>query len=447
MESSSNSMSGDTTSPTNTSLNSTHPNTSQTSMNPNTTQISQPPETGQYHKEKPSFLSILNNNPTSSNLSNNICVQNDINMDLLTTDETENHFLEEEEDIFIPITSEDKERLYRNWETTLIVKVFGRRVRYQFLQRKLQAIWKPNETIFLIDLGYDYYLIKFNKQENYNKAFHEGPWFIGNQFFTIRKWEPRFVASEASLTYSAIWARLPELPTEFYDYEILQKIGNKLGELIRIDACTSSALRGKYVRLCILVPIEKPLKTHIILGKHNQKITYEGFNVLCTNCGRLGHNLISCPNKRIETQNNNTMPSNTKKTPQDVESISTKIENWTIVSHHRRKTKLDMGKHSTLNPKPPMHPTVEKHSPHVLNNPQMEMDSHKVLGRLPTGQKTPSTSILSQHNSKTLLPQKSLANHWSATTSTTLTMIPSTSDKDLPFYMNKPLDKDPSPTK
>lgn len=85
----------------------------------------------------------------------------------------------------------------------------------------MHAIWKPTETLSLIDLGSYYYLIKLTKEENYRKALHEGPWFIGNQFLTVRKWEPRFVASKAALTYSAILARLPELPTEFYYYDIL----------------------------------------------------------------------------------------------------------------------------------------------------------------------------------------------------------------------------------
>lgn len=63
---------------------------------------------------------------------------------------------------------------------SLNVQFFGRRVGYRFLQKKLHAIWRPTEYMSLIDLGYDYYLVNFSKEENYNKALHEGPWFIGN---------------------------------------------------------------------------------------------------------------------------------------------------------------------------------------------------------------------------------------------------------------------------
>lgn len=91
-----------------------------------------------------------------------------------TSDETENH---NESKNFIPHT--DKEMIYNNWTNAVIIKIFGRKVSYSFLQNKIMAIWKPTESITLIDLGYNYYLIKFLNPENYDKALHGGPWFIG----------------------------------------------------------------------------------------------------------------------------------------------------------------------------------------------------------------------------------------------------------------------------
>lgn len=98
----------------------------------------------------------------------------------------------------------------------------------------------------------------------------------------------------AQLTYSANWICLPELPTEFYDLDILQKLGNKEGKLLKIDACTSITTRGRYDRICVEVPLDKILKTHIYIGTHKQIILYEGLNLLCINCGRLGHNNKNC---------------------------------------------------------------------------------------------------------------------------------------------------------
>lgn len=53
------------------------------------------------------------------------------------------------------------------------------------------------------------------------RALHDGPWFILNHFLSVRRWEPKFLASTAQLNYSAIWLRLSELPTKFYDLKLL----------------------------------------------------------------------------------------------------------------------------------------------------------------------------------------------------------------------------------
>nr|XP_009786131.1 PREDICTED: uncharacterized protein LOC104234294 [Nicotiana sylvestris] len=84
----------------------------------------------------------------------------------------------------------------------------------------------------LIDLGFEFFLIKFQKEENLQTTLHGGPWFVLNHFLFVRQWEPKFIASNTQLTYSAIWVRLPELPTEFYDMEILQRVGAKLDLMI-----------------------------------------------------------------------------------------------------------------------------------------------------------------------------------------------------------------------
>lgn len=144
-------------------------------------------------------------------------------------------------DNFIPISSSDKSRLYQPWQYSIIVKVYGRKVDHLSLKQKLQTMWKPTESLSLIDLGNEFFLIKYQKEENMNKALHNGPWFILNHFLSVR-WEPKFLASTTKLTYTAIWTRLPELPTEFYDLEILQKVGNKIGKLLKIDTCNTRQL-------------------------------------------------------------------------------------------------------------------------------------------------------------------------------------------------------------
>lgn len=95
-----------------------------------------------------------------------------------------------------------------------------------------------------MDLGNDFYLVRFQQEKNSLKVLHDGLWFIGQNFLTIRLWEPKFCATTAVCKQTAIWARLPQLPPEFYEPHMLCKIGAKLGTILKISTHTNDALRG-----------------------------------------------------------------------------------------------------------------------------------------------------------------------------------------------------------
>lgn len=97
---------------------------------------------------------------------------------------------------------------------------------HHYLKRKIQELWKPTEQFPLIDLGSDYFIVKFTKEENMNNVLRNGPWFVNGHFLSVIKWQPNFVAGKAQQTYAAVWVRLPQLPTKYYDGALLKRIGN-----------------------------------------------------------------------------------------------------------------------------------------------------------------------------------------------------------------------------
>ncbi|KAK4732147.1 hypothetical protein R3W88_025135 [Solanum pinnatisectum] len=183
---------------------------------------------------------------------------------------------------------------------------------YIYLQNRLSTLWQPSEKINLIDLGEEFYLIKLTRPENFEKILHKGPWFIGSQ--------------------------LPELPTEFYDLSILQKIGNEVGSVLKVDRVTKNTTRGRYARLCILAPLTKPLPTEVLIGTHLQKIHYEPSTPLCTSCGRLGHLVHSCPRKvsNIPSTSNQTKLNND---PSDTSTNVKENGGWTTVIYPKKYRK------------------------------------------------------------------------------------------------------------
>ncbi|XP_019266854.1 PREDICTED: uncharacterized protein LOC109244251 [Nicotiana attenuata] len=221
----------------------------------------------------------------------------------------------QEDEYMVPITREDKQRIYYPWRFSVIIKLQGKKVLHQILKRKLADLWKPKETFPLIDLGEDYFTVKFNKEENMVNALQNGPWFIFGHFLSVQRWEPNFVPSKAKQILTEICVRLSQLPTEFYDGNFLEKVGNKIGRLLKVDACTSTALRGCYARLYVELPLNKAVKSNVWIGSHKQQVLYECDKLLCLNCGHLGHSTGQC--NMIKQQSTNSATKEKEEKEQD----------------------------------------------------------------------------------------------------------------------------------
>ncbi|KAM3266499.1 hypothetical protein P3L10_003493 [Capsicum annuum] len=115
----------------------------------------------------------------------------------------------------IPLTAEDKERIYGPWRHSVVVKVLGKRFNHHYLRKKLADLWKINDPFRLIDLGKDFYTANFNREDLQRKVLQQGPWFVAGAYLSVRSWVHNFVPSDSKVLTMAIWVRLPELPTEF----------------------------------------------------------------------------------------------------------------------------------------------------------------------------------------------------------------------------------------
>lgn len=76
--------------------------------------------------------------------------------------------------------------------------------------------------------------------------------------------------------------------------KILQRVGSRIGKLLKIDACTSATLQGRYARLCVQIQTGIPVMASINIGGHHRNTEYEGDGILCTSCGHLGHTSFNC---------------------------------------------------------------------------------------------------------------------------------------------------------
>ena len=103
------------------------------------------------------------------------------------------------------LSKETKMRIRSPWALMLIIKPFGKAAGFNFLQNKLNLLWKPSGRIDLVRLGHGFYSVPFTLKEDLNAVLERGPWFIGGHFLSIRPWEPLFKPATANVNSIAVW--------------------------------------------------------------------------------------------------------------------------------------------------------------------------------------------------------------------------------------------------
>lgn len=177
------------------------------------------------------------------------------------------------------------------------MKLLGRKIGYKALETRLKQLWVRHGIINVIDLGNDYFLVDFSSSDDLNHALTEGPWLIYDHYLIVRKWCPNFHPESESIKNVAVWISFSGLPIEYYDSQVLEFIGNRIGRTLKVDKNTLAQARGKYARLCVEVDLTKPLIAMFELQARHYRIEYEGLHMLCLTCGQFGHYVEGCPDK------------------------------------------------------------------------------------------------------------------------------------------------------
>ncbi|KAL8158973.1 hypothetical protein V2J09_000510 [Rumex salicifolius] len=216
----------------------------------------------------------------------------------------------------ILLTAEEKKRIRQPWRQALIVKVFGRNLKGDFM---------------MVDLGNEYYVIKFSNDEDFNHVLTNGLWLIGESYLSIQRWRPNFIAKEKPIIFFTAWIHIPNLSMEYFDERILRKIGAKVGRVMKIHRTTSATECGKFTRMRVEIDITKPLLEKFQLNNRVWKIQYEGFRMICFQCGKVGHTKDKCEDATGEqTQKEGNVSS-------EVPELKEKFGSWMLpeVAHPR----------------------------------------------------------------------------------------------------------------
>lgn len=181
------------------------------------------------------------------------------------------------------------------WKRCMIVKVLGRNVSVSVLSRRLREMWKPTKAMYVMDLPRQFFMIRFEAEEEYMAALSGGPWRVFGSYLMVQAWSPDFDPLRDEIVTTPVWVRLSYLPVNFYHKTILMGIARGLGKPVKVEITTLNFERARFARVCVEVNLTKPLKSTVVINGDRYFVSYEGLPNICSYCGLYGHLVHSCP--------------------------------------------------------------------------------------------------------------------------------------------------------
>ncbi|XP_015940125.1 uncharacterized protein At4g02000-like [Arachis duranensis] len=129
----------------------------------------------------------------------------------------------------------------------------------------------------------------FYSREDLDFVLTGGPWRIFYHYLAISPWKPNFNPVEAAVDTIAAWVQLPDLAIEYYDEEMLKKIENVIGQIMKVDVNTADKRRKKFVRLCVQLDLTAPLVVQYSINGVKYEVEYERLYNICFSCDMVEH--------------------------------------------------------------------------------------------------------------------------------------------------------------
>nr|XP_029149618.1 uncharacterized protein LOC112756641 [Arachis hypogaea] len=155
-------------------------------------------------------------------------------------------------------------------------------------------VWRIKCGFDLLDVGFEYFMVKFDACEDREKVMLGGPWLIEGHYVAVKPWDIDFRPCEQSFGSTLVWVRISGLPIWCYQEQAIMRIASAIGVPIKVDLATKLAERGRYARVCVQINLGLPVIKHIIVEGVTHVVEYESLNLICNSCARYGHDMAQC---------------------------------------------------------------------------------------------------------------------------------------------------------
>ncbi|KAF5195064.1 zinc ion binding / nucleic acid binding protein, partial [Thalictrum thalictroides] len=225
-----------------------------------------------------------------------------------------------------------------------------------------RQIW--DFSVKISPLGRGYLIFKLETQQDLDKLWFGGPWFIKKQLLRFSKWTPNFSVDKQKNTMAAVWVKFPGLSMEYWEVDILMAMGRTIGSPMHVDRNTIERDMGYYASVLVDVDLSEPIPNKILVEVEDRNIEFwqdvqlGKLPSFCNNCKTIGHCVSQCrflkkdPQERTEK---NKEPA-VREAPNDQDPTAGMSKGQK--KRYKKKAK-DVVHETTSQPKEPMTQTME----------------------------------------------------------------------------------------
>ncbi|KAF7832321.1 Pyruvate carboxyltransferase [Senna tora] len=173
----------------------------------------------------------------------------------------------------------------------------------QFLVRRLQHAlnhaWRLQGRVTVVGREDNTYVIHFERMEDLYYIHAEDPWSIHGALFHLINWRPNLVLTNLAITEVPLWIQIWGLPLEYQIPQVARKLAQIAGDIMEVDWAPVTPRNIRFMRVRVMVPINKPLVMGLLLRLDNEihvwiRFRYERIFKFCRSCGRIGHTYPRC---------------------------------------------------------------------------------------------------------------------------------------------------------
>lgn len=191
---------------------------------------------------------------------------------------------------------EDKviDTISRPWREELVIKLLGKHLSYKAMREKLRALWHLKGGYKVMDVGFDYFMVKFDNQEDRKKVVCGGPRMMHDHYLAVKEWSPLFDLCEASLGHTLVWIRFSSLNMMYFAESIIRIMAEAMGKLIKVDLVTRSMDKGRFARVYVEMDLSLPIIDEVWINDHWHWVELKSLHLICSKCGCFGHVSWNC---------------------------------------------------------------------------------------------------------------------------------------------------------